>query len=117
MPVVESADRAREGETAALGEAHTTTTRHTPSAPRAEGLLRAKSAMMPTLDMIVARIADTGAPENTRYDAMTATSTPTLAFRGARSTLRTLANSPVTMTRCAPDTAMRCASPQVWKVA
>ena len=113
IPAVDNADKANEVETEDVGDAKTMAKIPIPNAFRAEGRRCPKIENMPIEVMTVARSADMGAPENTRYEAIVAASTETDARFPTRSDFKTTAMSPVTMTRCAPETATRCATPHL----
>ena len=112
MPIVERADKASDTDSDELGEERTIRNNPTPRALRAEGLLCPKMENMLIAVMTVARIAETGAPEKTRYDIMTMARMTMVIRRLARKWRKMTANRPVTTMRWAPETATRCAKPQ-----
>lgn len=67
--------------------------------------------------MTVARMAEMGMPENTRYDVITAARIGTETRLLAAHDFKIAAKRPVTITRWAPETATRCARPHAWKPA
>ena len=66
-------------------------------------------------DMMQARMADTGMPDNTRYDPIMAARTTTDTCLRTFKARNAAANSAVTMTRWAPETATRWAKPAALK--
>ena len=107
IPAVERADKASEAEMDALGALATMAMIPKPRALSDEGLRFPKRAKTPADDIMAARTQDMGIPARTVYEHIMPTRTQMDVRLGTRSALSRLENKPVTMTRCAPDTATR----------